>query len=123
MLKRILFGFGGWLSRYHNGEVKDFSRQDGLQAFVQPIFETGLKSGSAATAGWLSMSTTAVSLTEKRSVEQSRPRDMKTRTACCGRGRMTADSIATKTVNSPHTQRKHVQQRSVRHSRSQRGNF
>ncbi|HWO01837.1 MAG TPA: two-component regulator propeller domain-containing protein [Blastocatellia bacterium] len=33
------FGFSGWLTRYHNGEVKDFSREDGLQAWVQPIYE------------------------------------------------------------------------------------
>src|SRR5262249_9198153 len=33
------FGFAGRITRYHNGEVKDFSVKDGLGGFVQPIYE------------------------------------------------------------------------------------
>ena len=33
------FGFSNWLTRYHNGELKDFSGNDGLRGFVQPIYE------------------------------------------------------------------------------------
>jgi len=33
------FGFLDHLTRYHDGEVKDFTREDGLRGFVQPIYE------------------------------------------------------------------------------------
>src|SRR5262245_26417937 len=33
------FGFGSRLARFDNGEVKNFTRTDGVQAFVQPIYE------------------------------------------------------------------------------------
>ena len=32
-------GFGSHLTRYHNGEVKEYTSKDGLQGFVQPIYE------------------------------------------------------------------------------------
>lgn len=33
------FGFNNSLTRYHNGELKEFSTKDGLKGFVQPIYE------------------------------------------------------------------------------------
>jgi ligand-binding sensor domain-containing protein len=33
------FGFAEWLTRYHNGEVRNFTAEDGLRDFVQPVYE------------------------------------------------------------------------------------